>query len=58
MLDGGGCTMISALLNRVVSGALGTIMTFGSAGGMARHPGGSLLIMGAGALDWHNAVIP
>jgi hypothetical protein len=50
--------MISALLNRVVSGALGTIMTFGSAGGMARHPGGSLLIMGAGALDWHNAVIP
>ena len=48
MLDGGGCTMISALLKRVVSGASGTIMTFGSAGGMARHP----------ALDWHNAVVP
>ena len=43
MLNGGGCTMISALLKRVVSTALGTIMTFGSASGMACHPGESLL---------------
>jgi hypothetical protein len=34
---------ISALLKRVVSTALGTIMIFGSASGMACHPGGSLL---------------
>jgi hypothetical protein len=47
MLDGGGCTMISgsisALLERVVSTALGTIMILGSASGMACQPGGSLL---------------